>query len=221
MRIFIGIPVHRTMEADFGICLSLLTMDTVRAAPSIDLAVVRVSSSILAQARTALWRGAEEARADYLLFIDADQTFPPDALLRLLSRKLPVVGAHSAQRVPGPPVSCGWGLDGRQIPNSRPGMGVAEVKHLGLGLCLVDMNAARAALAAQAAKEGRRTYYPLFAALPDPDGGRHPNGQDIFGGEDAFFMDKLRAAGIGIHVDHDLSCEVGHIGQHIFTFGGG
>lgn len=220
MRIFIGIPVHRQMDADFGICLSLLTMDTVRFAPHIQLAVMRMSSSILAQSRTALWRGAEEAGADYLLFLDSDQTFPPDALLRLLARKLPVVGAHYPQRVAGPPVSCGWGLDGKPIRTPRPGMGVEEVKHLGLGLCLIDMRVAPAALSAQAAKEGRANYYPLFAALPDPEGRRHPNGMDVFGGEDAYFFDKLRAAGIPAHVDHDLSCEIGHIGHHVFTFQG-
>jgi hypothetical protein len=218
VRIFIAIPVHRQMDADFGICLSLLTMDTVRAAPHIDLAVVRVSSSILAQARTSLWRGAEDARADYLLFLDSDQTFPGNALLRLLARKLPVVGAHYPQRVPGRRISCGWALDGTPIRVSRGGMGVEEVRHLGLGLCLIDMKAAREALAAQAGREGRSTYYPLFAALPDPEGGRHPNGMDIFRGEDVYFFDKLRAAGLKVHVDHDLSAEVGHIGQHVFTF---
>jgi hypothetical protein len=220
MRILIGIPVLRQMEADFGVSLALLTMDTVRFAPQIDLAVQRVSSSILAQARTRLWRWAEDNHADYLLFLDADHTFPADALLRLLQHRLAVVGAHYRCRLPDVVASAGWGLDGNPLKNPKPGDGVEEAKHLGLGLCLLHVPTVREALAAQAGREGRETYYPLFAALPDPDGARHPNGDDKFTGEDVYFFDKLRAAGIKLHVDHDLSLEVGHIAEHNLTFPG-
>lgn len=199
------------MEADFGVCLASMTMWTVRCAPHIDIAVQRVSSSILAQARTRLWRWSEENQADYLLFADADQTFPPDALLRLLAHQLPAVGANYPVRTPGMIVSTGRGLDGEALGLPRSGQGIEEVGHLGLGLCLIHMPPVRTALAAQASKEGRETYFPLFAALPDPDGARNPNGDDKFVGEDIYFFDKLRAAGIKLYVDHDLSVDVGPI----------
>jgi hypothetical protein len=206
------------MEADFGVCLALLGMYTTRAAPHIDLAVRTASSSILAKSRTALWRWGEDNRADYILFLDADHTFPPDALLSLLKRKLPVVGAHYRSRRPGISTSIGRGLDGELLKDPKPGDGIEEVSYLGLGLCLIDMRAAKTALAEQARKEGRSTHYPLFAALPDPDGARHPNGEDKFIGEDVYFFDKLRAAGLKIHADHDLSVNVGHIGEQTFAF---
>ncbi|HLL30088.1 MAG TPA: hypothetical protein VK403_03735 [Allosphingosinicella sp.] len=218
MRIVIAIPVHRQMEADFGVCLAGLTMHTVRFAPHIDLAVQRVSSSILAQARTRLWRWAEQNQAQYILFADADQTFPPDGLLRLLSHNLPAVGANYPARTPDVMVSTGWDLQGRPLKHPRPGDGVEEVLHLGLGLCLIKVPEVSAALAAQAEREGRSTYYPLFAALPDPDGARHPNGDDVFIGEDVYFFDKLRAAGIKLHVDHDLSLQVSHIADIHLAF---
>lgn len=218
MRVVIAIPVHRQMEADFGVCLAGLTMHTVRQAPNIDIAVQRVSSSILAQARTRLWRWSENNRADYILFADADQTFPPDALLRLLAHDLPAVGANYPARIAEVMVSTGWGLDGQPLKHPRPGDGVEEVLHLGLGLCLINVPAVASALSAQAEREGRRTYYPIFAALPDPDGVRHPNGDDKFTGEDAYFFDKLRAAGIKLHVDHDLSREVGHLADIHLAF---
>jgi hypothetical protein len=206
------------MEADFGVCLASLTMFTVRQAPDIDIAVQRVSSSILAQARTRLWRWAESNQADYILFADADQTFPADALLRLLAHRLDAVGANYRARVAEVVVSSGWGLDGQPLKLPRRGDGVEEVLHLGLGLCLLDVPAIRSKLAAQAEREGRGTYYPLFAALPDPGGARHPNGDDKFIGEDVYFFDKLRAAGIELHVDHDLSLEVGHLADIHLAF---
>lgn len=217
-RVVIAIPVHRQMEADFGVCLAGLTMHTVRQAPSIDIAVQRVSSSILAQARTRLWRWAENNRADYILFADADQTFPPDALLRLLAHDLPAVGANYPARTAEVMVSTGWGLDGQTLKLPRRGDGVEEVLHLGLGMCLINVPAVASALADQAQREGRSTYYPLFAALPDPDGALHPNGDDKFIGEDVYFFDKLRAAGIKLHVDHDLSLEVGHLADIHLAF---
>jgi hypothetical protein len=36
-------------------------------------------------------------------------------------------------------------------------------------------------------------------------------------GEDFYFFRSLRAAGFKIYVDHDLSAEVGHVGQRIYT----
>ena len=220
MRVVIGIPVHRQMEADFGVCLASMAMWTVRFAPEIDIAVQRTSSSILAQARTRLWRWAEENQADYLLFADADQTFPPDALLRLLSHGLDIVGANYPIRTTEAMISTGRGLDDEPLPLPRRGDGIGEARHLGLGLCLIKLSPVREALSAQARKEGRTTYFPLFAALPDPDGARNPNGDDKFVGEDVYFFDKLRAAGIKLHVDHDLSVEVGHIADVHLEFPG-
>ena len=218
IRVAIAIPVHRQMEADFGVCLTGLAMYTVRHAPHIDIAVQRRSSSILAQSRTALWRWAERNSADYILFADADQTFPPNALLRLLGHQLPAVGANYRARNADATVSTGRGLDGQPLPAPRPGDRVEEVLHLGLGFCLVAVPEVSAALAAQAAKEGRETYYPLFAALPDPDGACHPDGEDKFTGEDTYFFNKLRSAGIALHVDHALSREVGHIADIHLAF---
>jgi hypothetical protein len=220
-RIVIAIPVHRQMEADFGVCLASLTMWTVRFAPHIDLAVQRVSSSILAQARTRLWRWAEHNQADYILFADADQTFPADALLRLLKHDLPAVGANYPQRTTTAVVSTGWGLDGKPLSYPRPGQGVEEVLHLGLGLCLINLKVVREVLTGHAEREGRSTYFPLFAALPDAEGALHPSGSDKFIGEDVYFFDKLRAAGVKLYVDHDLSLEVGHISDALLTFPGG
>lgn len=218
MRIVIAIPVHRQMEADFGVCLTVLAMWTVRSAPQIDIAVQRVSSSILAQARTKLWRWAEDNQADYILFADADQTFPADALLRLLSHDLPAVGANYPARTSDAIVSTGWDLDGAPLKHPKRGDGVEEVRHLGLGFCLINVPVVRAALEALAERVGRSTYYPLFAALPDPEGARHPNGDDKFIGEDVYFFDRLRAAGIKLYVDHDLSREVGHIADIHLAF---
>jgi len=83
------------------------------------------------------------------------------------------------------------------------------VNHLGLGLCLINMRVFDV-LQEKAEDKGEKTFLPLFKFIEKPDG---------IGviGEDVFFFEKLRAAGIPIHCDHALSWEVGHIHEAILT----
>ena len=55
-------------------------------------------SSSVAKNREWLSNEAEKIGADWLLWLDSDQTFPADTLLRLLAHGLPLVGANYPQR---------------------------------------------------------------------------------------------------------------------------
>src|SRR6218665_1414643 len=74
-----------------------LCVATERAAKSTPLMFeyLTAASPNPAFARTELVKAARQIGADHLLWIDADLTFPQDALLRLIARRQRVIGANS------------------------------------------------------------------------------------------------------------------------------
>jgi hypothetical protein len=78
-----------------------------------------------------------------------------------------------------------------------------EVSNLGLGICLIKVTAL--AKMNQAAKAKGESVYPLFMI--------GQAGPDAWFSEDSYFFNKAREAGLSLYVDHDLSREVGHIGE--------
>ena len=143
-----------------------------------------------------------------MLWLDSDQTFPPTALLRLLERKLPVVGANYRRRhvdvFPSAvkrDVAGAWQLVHTTPAKAQAGA-VEEVDRIGLGFLLMEMEAVAAALG--------ETIYPLFETRSGADGS--------FTGEDSLFCDRLRAAGLSIHVDHAVSIWIGHIHEQNLMF---
>jgi hypothetical protein len=145
-------------------------------------------------ARNKLTRQALDAGADYLLWIDADQSFPPYTLDRLLSHGQPIVGCNIARRgepsYPTARMANGGFL--YTPPDVAPEAPPQEVDRIGLGLCLV-------------ARE-------VFEAIPEP--WFHFDGEF---GEDYYFCAKAREAGYRILVDHPLSWQVGHVGERTYT----
>ena len=78
--------------------------------------------------------------------------------------------------------------------------GVERVKHVGFGCVLMDMRLVDA------------IDPPYFVFAPDGEHGLTTRGEDVY------FCEKLlRDAGIPTHVDHDLSHEIGHIGEQVFS----
>lgn len=126
----------------------------------------------------------------WLAFIDADQTPPPDTVLRLLEHDVPIVSALIFARVEPHFPCCGY-LDGegggRPLRRIEPGGGLVEVDYTGCGSTVV-----------------RREVFEVLEADPfeaDPDGG----------GEDVAFCRKAREAGYSIYVDP--ATVVGHVGS--------
>lgn len=174
-----------------------------------------VSCSLLIESRNRLVAEAWNSKADYMLWLDADHVFPCDALLRLLGRNKFVVGCNYARRAnPTSPTASKHGKDDEMdlvwtTEAKASADEVEEVAHLGLGLCLMDMRSL-GILDAQAEKEGKEHFWPLFRMDPTPDGIRAI-------GEDVHFFKKLREAGIKIYCDHALSWELGHCFEIILT----
>lgn len=167
------------------------------------LKVFMNSGSVLSDVRNTLVKFAIEWEANYLLWVDADHTFPPDSALRLLAHNLPVVGVNYSRRII-PTCPTATGLDGKllwtTLDDAKAGK-VEEVKRIGLGLCLMDMTIL---------SRLPSPFWPLFSQEPVP-------GSSLVKGEDHYFFERLETAGIPLHVDHGLSWEIGHLSEIVLT----
>jgi hypothetical protein len=200
MRIAICSPVHGDTRAAFTQCLGRMLVATMstdfvvngdRLRPQIELFFN--ASSLLAESRCLLVEKALQWGADYILWMDADHTFPPDALNRLLAADEAIVGANYPRRNTGEPTAVA--LDG--APLSFDAHGQVEVATLGLGLCLIDKQ--------------------VFRTVPKPYFRIEHVAEGVPISEDYYFFRKARASGLHVFVDADLSREVGHIGLHVYT----
>lgn len=171
----------------------------------IELGIFAVGGCMLPDTTEAVAAYALDAGSDYVLWIDSDMTFPPDALecLLLASQQAhaPIVGAgYPQRRRPAKPTA--MGLDGKWLylddltPDEH---GLVDVDFMGMGVLL--------------------THTDVFRGLPRPwfpftyD---HKNNR--WGGEDVYLMRKAReVCGIPAKMHLGLSRRVGHIGTHVFT----
>lgn len=222
MRIAICIPCHGDTKADFTISLARLLVETLTASVGspagpvkFEIEIFSARSSDLVANRTGLLKRAMTWDARYLLWLDADHTFPPDALLRLLQRGLPVVGCNYPRRgQPTGPVASRTSEAGEleQLWTTRAKADAGEVEEVavvGLGFCLVDMHIFRKVKAHVDTGVGWANWEPFERRMSPETNSRM--------GEDASFFAELRAAGVKIYVDHALSWEIGHIAERVLT----
>jgi hypothetical protein len=219
VKIAICIPRHGDTKGDFTISLARMIAYTLSAPPPaegpIRIEIFSLSSSDLPANRDWLLKRAVEWQADYALWLDSDHVFPPQSLLRLLSHRLPVVGCNQPRRtVPTGPVASRINDKGEREhvwtteALARSGA-VAQVAHVGLALCLMDMRILHSVKAHVEKGAGWDNWKPFDRRRIAGTSGRM--------GEDASFFETLREAGVKVYVDHPLSWLVGHIGEHVFT----
>ena len=197
MKVAVCIPAHRDTRAAFTLSLARMVQATASrpvlyngdmATP--DLRFHMVHCSRVDIAREKLAKVALEGEPDYLLWLDDDHTFPPDALIRLAAHDVPIVGCNYAMKGEGETSSTATRLaDNKPVYLQPRADGLEEVHTIGFGLCLIKA--------------------PVFKLLPQP--------WFFIGnsGEDAFFCGLAKAHGIPVHVDHSI--KVGHIGEKVYT----
>lgn len=201
MKIAICLPVHGDARALFTYKLARMLVATqanwacLGRTDRPELELFMADSSGIAKNREWLATQAQNWNADAILWLDVDQTFPADTLLRLIGHDKPVVGANYPRREDAAR-PCARKLDasGRHVevyttPEKIAQQLLEPVSFMGLGVCLVSL----AALA--------RIERPYFS------------GEN----EDFYFFSKLRAAGLEPLLDHGLSAEVGHIRNQVLT----
>lgn len=125
---------------------------------------------------------------DKIVFIDSDMRFPANVIGWLLSIKGDVVAANYKRRHEN-----SWVAATQESVVSSDGRhGIQEVDYIGLGCAMIDLR--------------------IFRALPKPWFDM-PWAGECHVGEDRFFCDQARKAGYKIFIDHDLSQNIGHIGE--------
>lgn len=218
MKVAICIPRYGDTKGEFTISLARLLVRSLSAPVEggpLQIEIFSVASSDLPRSRTELLKQAIGWQARYALWLDTDHVFPPDALLRLLKHKLPVVGCNQPRRTdPTGPVAVRLDDKGEMehvytTQALAEAGAVEEVYHVGLALCLIDLHILHQVKAHVERGVGWAQWEPFDRkTLP---------GTSARMGEDVSFFRELTDAGIKVHVDHGLSWQVGHIGERVFT----
>jgi glycosyltransferase involved in cell wall biosynthesis len=152
--------------------------------------------------RNNMVESALEEGADYVLFIDADMRFPKDTLERLLSHDKGIIGVNATTR--SAPVkataktleidadgTCNW----KQI-SSKNKTGIQQADGIGCGVMLISKETLNAI---------EKPWF-FFELLPE----------NKLLGEDIYFCIKAKDVGIDTYIDHDLSQEIGHVGNYTY-----
>lgn len=190
MKVSFCIPVHGETKAQFTMALASMVGHTASTRHDIFLqGHMRRGQSRIDKAREQLAEWAIAAEADWLLWLDADQTFPPDTLLRLLAHDKPFVGCHYPRRRPDDIVSAAV-KDGKALRPKADGLETVDILPFGVALIRADVF-----------KSLARPWFKM---------GRN--------GEDGYFCEQAVKAGFQPHVDHALSREVGHISEVVLRF---
>jgi hypothetical protein len=219
MKVAICIPRHGDTRGDFTISLARMVAHSLTARPPggdrLEIEIFSISSSDLPESRTRLLMRAIQWQARYLLWLDSDHVFPPDTLFRLLKHALPVVGCNQPRRSePTGPVAVKRNDKGEMEhvwtteALAKAGT-VEEVWHVGLALCLMDMQILHL-VKAHVEKGVGWAHWEPFDRKRDPASGARM-------GEDVAFFRELTAAGVKVYIDHGLSWEVGHIAERVIT----
>ena len=183
MKVSICIPCHDRMHANCGISLAQLCLRS--HAVIHDVAVA--SGTYLPPIRNSLAMAAlANKEITHILWIDSDMGFPGDALERLSAHDRGIVGINYARRlVPSCPTAM---KDGKAYYR---GKGLEHVDHVGFGLLLMDVGVFL---------DLERPYFHFEQA------------GDTYTGEDVLFCRMMKAIGIPVYVDNDLSQQVLHGG---------
>ena len=225
MKVALCIPAYGMVHAKWTQCLLDMMNYTLTRAKlerdgvpvEIEFSTFIVSSSNLCESRHRLCAEAAMWEADYLLWLDADHVFPADAFCRLWARNEDIVGVNYARRCfPTAPTAAKLITEDRAKDHSNlvyttrekaDANELEEVSHLGFGLVLMKADIFNR-LQDHAESEGKETMMPLFMFGLREDG-MSPIGEDVY------FFQKCREAGIKVYCDHGVSEEVGHVHEFI------
>lgn len=188
-HVAVAIPCGTMVHADFAVSLGSM----MHALGEMPMSIVVGKSSIVADARNMGLDFAQQHKADYVLFIDSDMTFPRDALLRLLVRQVDIIGATYSRRT-APFHFLGDILP--EQPADAP-KGLLEMARIPTGFLMVKTSVFE------------RLKRPYFRFRVDEEAG-------VNIGEDFDFSDRVRSLGYRIWCDPALSKELGHIGEQSF-----
>lgn len=203
LRVLIGTPSHDgRLEAYYTHCLIETIKLGLQHGVLID-PIFMCYDSLLPRARNDLVRLALDSGHDYLLFIDADQTWNPMMVLSCLSKNVDVIGLPCVKKSDNEQYNIK--ADVPLTVNTETGL--IEVISVGTGWLLLSRRALVAAYETSTpyTNEGRENRMMFEISVQD--------GQLI--SEDTTFCKKLRDLGIKIWIDPGSTC--GHVGTKMWN----
>jgi glycosyltransferase involved in cell wall biosynthesis len=190
MKVAICVPCYGGTKSQFTHSLGRMLVHTVKESPGTEIELFFGSTSLLAKLRNYLAKQALDWGADWILWLDADHTFPPNTLLRLLAHNQHVVAVNYVRRdAERKPVAV---RNGQLLHTSPESPELDPIDHCGLGICLVRADAVRALAETLFSIEGEQ-------------------------GEDVYFFRKLKAQGALMFVDSALSLVCGHVAEEVLS----
>ena len=194
MRLAIGGPTRDLVPAAFAVDLAQLYAYTIARGPWPTVTVGFLTSTYIHVGREFFLEASIKQGATHVLWLDTDMSVPRETAVLLYLHDLPIVGCNYLVRQPS-------GLftarrDDARVETREQSTGVEAVDEIGFGAVLMRTD--------------------IVKDLPRPwfRHGLNAQGGDV--GEDIMFCRMLREAGHTVSVDHDLSKEVGHIGQYTY-----
>lgn len=207
-KLFFATPSLQQLDADFTWSLvdmqRALTLHRIPGYENTTMAIGNRRSSLLLKSRHELVKDALAGDFTHILFIDSDQTFPNSVVHRLARHGKRVIGCNIASKKQGgsyptarlaPKDQTEW-FAGHQV-YSKGKKGIEQVWRLGFGVIMIHLDVFRELPKPWFMNE----YFPEI---------------DDYGGEDWFFCKQCEKHGIPIWIDHELSCEIGHVGPWIY-----
>jgi GT2 family glycosyltransferase len=153
-----------------------------------------LQGTLIADQRCKLVEMALRANADWVLFLDSDMRFPIDLVDRLLAHDKDIVACNYAtRRLPVKTVAFkDWAA--LEHVYSLGKSGLEQVAAVGMGAMLIR------------ADVFKKLGYPWFQIHYVPSA-------KMWAGEDMFFCELARRAGLDIWIDHDASQKIAHTGS--------
>lgn len=206
LKVMFGIPSLGSWTEQFGMCQAAMSkyflQNEVQGFRKQEMIHLSVKGSILPRLRADIVKQALARKCTHLLFIDCDQTFPPQTLHRLLAGKKDVLAANVAvKRIPSAPTARKFHQTdprGEVVYTDENNEGLEKVWRVGCGIMLINM----------------KVFETIGAGCFEIRW--RPEIQD-YQGEDWSMCEAIEAAGFEIWIDHGLSNRVGHIGDYAYT----
>lgn len=160
-------------------------------------AIITASSSIICNARDNIIKGMLDieragTEVSHLFMIDSDMIVPPYVLLKLLSHQKDIVACTYVRR------SSPFDVLGKTLSHEREEYhnGLIEMSAVPTGCLLINR---------RVLSHFKPPYWRLH----------HDEEHGITRGEDYFFCERVRELGYKIHLDVDLSKEIGHVSEKV------
>lgn len=195
MQLAIGGPTRDTVSATFAVDAAHLFAYTREVGPwGKHVTMDWVASTYIHVGREWFLEASRKQGATHILWLDTDMSVPRELAVLLAMHEQPIVACnYKVRQASGLFTAC---RDGQRVATTEASTGLEAVEYVGMGAMLM------------------RTAVVDGLGRPWFRHGLNDFGGDI--GEDVMFCRGLANAGHTIYIDHDLSKQVKHIGQHAY-----